>query len=384
MVEGSGRGRWVEPHDWDGLGGPAVVPEGELDPDETVTGLQHPVLSRPGEPATQHDDVHDMPPCIDHCGRGKRWREGYLSGVTGALSPVHTIDARMHGKEHNLSCYFLPGPHPTLVEPGPESSLPTVVSALHELGVGRGDLAYIVVTHVHLDHAGGAGLLAELFPDATVVVHEQGARHLRDPARLWASASRVYGEGAMATLWGSMRPLPVERLRAVDDGDHLDLGGGRRLEVLYTPGHARHHVCLVDTGTGGAFVGDAVGVTLPHSHLVRPNVPPPDVDVTLIVEQMERLRARKPTSINFAHFGVVAEAEEVLDQAMRRVRRWDDVARSAVAEGLDVAALAVRLARAAHEDYVAEGYPPDVIAATEERTNYETEASGLHRAHSVR
>ncbi|MBW3615988.1 MAG: MBL fold metallo-hydrolase, partial [Actinobacteria bacterium] len=118
----------------------------------------------------------------------------------------------MHGKEHNLSCYFLPGERPTLVEPGPESSLDTVVEALEALGVGGDDLAWIVVTHVHLDHGGGAGRLAERFPSATVVVHAEGARHLRDPERLVASATRVYGTEHMARLWGSMQPVPEERL----------------------------------------------------------------------------------------------------------------------------------------------------------------------------
>ncbi|HET9444236.1 MAG TPA: MBL fold metallo-hydrolase, partial [Acidimicrobiales bacterium] len=224
--------------------------------------------------------------------------------MTGApAGGVQTIDAFMHGREHNLSCYFLPGPRPTLVEPGPESSLDNVVAALERFGVGPSDLAWIVVTHVHLDHGGGAGRLADRFPNATVVVHQQGARHLRDPERLWSSASRVYGEDRMQTLWGSMRPVPEERLWAVDEGDRIEMGAGRHLEVLYTPGHAKHLMCLVDSDTGGAFVGDAVGVTLPHSHLVRPTVPPPDIDPDLIVGQLRRLAARKVTSINFAHFG---------------------------------------------------------------------------------
>lgn len=295
---------------------------------------------------------------------------------------IHTIDAHMHGKRHNLSCYFLPGDRPTLVEPGPESSLDTVIGALEGLGVGPADLAWIVVTHVHLDHGGGAGKLAERFPNATVVVHEQGARHLQSPDRLVASATRVYGEDNMAELWGSMRPVPPARLRAVDEGDVIDLGGGRSLEVLYTPGHAKHLMCLVDSDTGGVFVGDAVGITLPHSHLVRPTVPPPDIDPDLIVQQLERLSARGVTSINFAHFGIDHDVDAMLDQAIRRVRRWDEIAAAGVAEGLDEDGVAQRLAAQAHEDYVAEGFAPEVIEAAEERTNYPMEAAGLFRAHT--
>lgn len=298
------------------------------------------------------------------------------------LGPVVTIDARMHDKVHNLSCYFLPGPRPTLVEPGPESSLDNVIAALEGFGVGPDDLATIVVTHVHLDHGGGAGKLAERFPKATVVVHEQGARHLQHPERLVASATRVYGDENMATLWGSMQPVPDDRLRAVDEGDRIDLGEGRHLEVLYTPGHAKHLMCLIDSETGGVFVGDAVGITLPHSHLVRPTVPPPDIDPDLIVSQLERLAARGVTSINFAHFGIDSDVDGMLDQAIRRIRRWDDVTRDAVADGLDAAALGERLAAATHADYEAEGYDPEVIAAAEDRTNYAMEAAGLHRAHT--
>lgn len=302
--------------------------------------------------------------------------------MTPATSEIHTIDALMHGKEHNLSCYFLPGERPTLVEPGPESSLDNVVGALEDLGVGPDDLAWIVVTHVHLDHGGGAGRMAERFPSATVVVHSEGARHLRDPERLVASATRVYGEQHMARLWGSMQPVPEDRLWAVDEGDRIDLGGGRHLEVMYTPGHAKHLMCLLDSDTGGVFVGDAVGVTLPHSHLVRPTVPPPDIDPDLIVTQLERLRRRQVTSVNFAHFGIDSDVDETLDQAVRRVRRWDEIAAAAVAEGVDAKGLARRLADRSHEDYLAEGYPADVVAAAEARTNYEMEASGLLRAHT--
>ncbi|HWW52221.1 MAG TPA: MBL fold metallo-hydrolase [Acidimicrobiales bacterium] len=294
---------------------------------------------------------------------------------------VETIDAYMHGVEHQLSCYFLPGPFPTLVEPGPTSSLDSVVDALSARGVGPGDLAAVVVTHVHLDHGGGAGEIARRFPNATIVVHAQGARHLLDPTRLWDSASRIYGPDRMLSLWGTMSPVPSERLRAVDEGDRIDLGGGRHLEVLYTPGHAKHLMCLIDSDTGGVFVGDAVGITLPGSHLVRPTVPPPDIDPDLLVSQLERLQARGVTSINFAHFGIDHDVDSMLEQAIRRVRRWDEVVGAAMAEGLDLDGVTARLAAATHADYVADGFSPDVLAAAEERTEYATEAAGLWRSH---
>jgi glyoxylase-like metal-dependent hydrolase (beta-lactamase superfamily II) len=296
---------------------------------------------------------------------------------------VETIDAHMHGKVHNLSCYFLPGPRPTLVEPGPTSSLDSVVAALAGKGVGPDDLAYVVVTHVHLDHGGGAGEIARRFPNATIVVHRQGARHLESPERLWASASRIYGAERMTELWGTMTPVAADRLWAVDEGDRIELGDGRSLEVLYTPGHAKHLMCLIDSDTGGVFVGDAVGITLPGSHLVRPTVPPPDIDPDLLISQMERLRDRGVTSINFAHFGIDHDVDAMLDQAIRRVRRWDEITVSAMADGLDVDGVADRLAVHTHADYLAEGYSAEVIAAAEDRTEYANEASGLWRAHAA-
>jgi glyoxylase-like metal-dependent hydrolase (beta-lactamase superfamily II) len=295
---------------------------------------------------------------------------------------VDTIDAFMHGQPHQLSSYFLPGPRPTLVEPGPESSLDNVIAALEERGVGPDDLACIVVTHVHLDHGGGAGRLAQRFPRATVVVHREGARHLRAPERLVASATRVYGEERMAALWGSMTPVPEERLREVDEGDRIDLGGGRTLEVLYTPGHAKHLMCLLDSETGGVFVGDAVGITLPGSHLVRPTVPPPDIDVPLLLHQLDRLATRRPTSLNFAHFGIETDVDQLLDQGGRRARRWDEIVGKAVADGLDVDATTDRLATQARADYEAEGFAPEVIDAAVARTHYPMEAAGLHRFHT--
>jgi len=192
----------------------------------------------------------------------------------------------------------------------------------------------------------------------------------------------VYGEERMEELWGSMTPVPEHRLEAVDEGDRIDLGAGRYLDVLYTPGHAKHLMCLVDSETGGVFVGDAVGITLPGSHLVRPTVPPPDIDTDLLVSQLGRLADRSITSINFAHFGIDHDVAPMLDQAERRVRRWDAVVADAVAEGLEVPAIAERLERVTHDDYVAEGFSPEVIAAAEDRTEYESEAAGLFRAHT--
>ena len=179
---------------------------------------------------------------------------------------------------------------PTLVETGPGTSVEPVARALDELGIAPDALAHIVLTHIHLDHAGGVGALAARFPRATVWVHERGARHLADPSRLVSSATRVYGEERMASLFGPVEPVPAERLRVLEDQQLLDIGG-RSLLALDTPGHASHHLALVDSSTGVVFTGDALGIHVPDLPVLRPATPPPEFDLELAVASIERIRA---------------------------------------------------------------------------------------------
>src|SRR5688500_17873272 len=156
--------------------------------------------------------------------------------LPGGLLAIDTMTA---GMTKVTAGYLINAPRPTLVECGPALSIENVIEGLRELGMDPGDLAYLVLSHIHLDHAGGAGDVARAFPSATVVVSEVGARHLVDPERLNASSRRVYGE-LMDKGYGDCTPIDATRVRGVADGDKLDLGGGRRLDLLYTPGHAKH------------------------------------------------------------------------------------------------------------------------------------------------
>ena len=175
----------------------------------------------------------------------------------------------MAGRSRLTSAYLLEGSEPTLVETGPTTSVEAVTTGLRSLGLQPNDLAHIVVTHIHLDHAGGVGRLSQGFPRARVWVHERGAPHLADPTKLVASAARVYGEEQMRSLFGPVDPVPADRLRSVSDGDRISLGT-RSLEVMYTPGHASHHVALVDSASGAVFTGDALGIHLPDASVLRP------------------------------------------------------------------------------------------------------------------
>lgn len=285
------------------------------------------------------------------------------------------IDTRLHDAPENLSTFVIPEPVPTVIEPGPATCHDALLTGLAELGVD--DVAQVVVTHVHLDHAGGTGVLLGDFPDAVVYVHERGARHLADPSRLLASATRIYGEDGMASLWGEVRPVPDASLRSVGDGDRVPLGAGRRLDVLYTPGHAKHHMTLVDSETGTAFVGDSVGITFPEMTIVHPTVPPPDVDVDLMIHQYGRYRDRGVPALGFAHFGLRSDVEVVLAEAEHRLRLWTDlVAAHPEAEGDTLGGL---LAAENLADLHAQGHPEADVARMHARTDYATEAAGLRR-----
>jgi glyoxylase-like metal-dependent hydrolase (beta-lactamase superfamily II) len=270
--------------------------------------------------------------------------------VTFEVQPgITAIDTFYGGRERYTAAYLLHADRPTLVETGPSTSVESVVGGLRRLGVGPHDLANIVLTHIHLDHAGGVGRLRERFPGATVHVHERGAPHLADPTRLLASATRLYGETQMRTLFGPVDPVPAERLRALRDGDRLDLGG-RQLVVDFTPGHASHQVALTDSATGAVFTGDALGVHVPDLPVLRPATPPPDVDVEAGVASIERIRRRARSVLLFAHFGPIAEVDRVCDLAIDRLRSWANAVRDELRRTDDPDEIAARLEAEARRD----------------------------------
>ncbi len=259
--------------------------------------------------------------------------------MTQVVAPgVIQIDTRLGGWEHVTAGYLVSGPAPVLVETGSRSSLPTLLGALSDLGVGTADLAGVVVTHIHLDHAGGVGDVARLFPEATVYVHERGAPHLADPSRLVASAGRVYGD-LLDSLYGRLDPTPTERIQVLGDGDRIPVGEHRFLTAIDSPGHANHHLGLHDSETGLLFVGDAVGVRLPDLGVLRPATPPPEFDLQLAVRSLGRFAARRPSGLALAHYGLVpGDAEELLAEAEELLRRWAGVAEAAWDQGTDIAA----------------------------------------------
>ena len=249
---------------------------------------------------------------------------------------VLEIDTMLGGWERVTAGYLIEGPAPVLVETGSQTSVPVLLAALDQIGVGPAELAGVAVTHIHLDHAGGVGDVARAFPSATVYVHEKGARHLADPSRLIDSAARVYGP-LLDSLYGRIDPTPQERLHVLEDGEAIEIGPGRSLVAIDSPGHAKHHVGLHDSLSGVLFAGDAVGVKLPDGGVLRPSTPPPDFDLGQALHSLAKFAARRPSGIALAHYGLLEQPEELLAEAAETLRLWAETAEQAYREDRDIA-----------------------------------------------
>jgi glyoxylase-like metal-dependent hydrolase (beta-lactamase superfamily II) len=283
----------------------------------------------------------------------------------------------MAGREVVTSAYLIQAEQPALVETGPTTSVDAVLEGLRALGLGANDLAHIVVTHIHLDHAGGVGRLVGHFPGARVWVHDRGAPHLADPARLLRSAARVYGEERMRELFGPVDPVPPDRLAPLSDGDRVELGG-RALEVMYTPGHASHHIALVDSVTGAVFTGDALGIHLPDVRVLRPATPPPDIDVELSVDSIRRIRARAGPVLMFSHYGPVEEVDELCELAESRLRKWAAIVREAMDQTSELDRVSQILRDRTASEFGSQAGPED-LERYEILSSVEMNAAGLLR-----
>ena len=260
---------------------------------------------------------------------------GTATDITALGHEVFQIDTRMAGWDGITAGYLIRSDRPCLVETGTAPSAPVVRDALTRLGIGAEDLATVVVTHIHLDHAGGAGDVAAMFPAAQIVVHQRGARHLADPSRLMAGARLVYGD-ALDRLFGVLAPVPADRIVSLDDTGTIDLGGGRRLDSHYAPGHAQHHVGLIDSDSGDLYTGDAAGVYVPETADLRPATPPPDFDLETALGSLRKFAALQPSRLLFSHYGPVSEVTETLDRSAEEIRVWVEQTRQAHAAGLDL------------------------------------------------
>ena len=257
-----------------------------------------------------------------------------MSDAVEIAPGIRQLDTLLGGMDQLTAGFLIDGPMPALVETGSQSSVPAVHAALAALGLGAADLRWIIVTHIHLDHAGAVGDLAADFPSATVVVHERGARHLVDPTKLIDSASRVYGP-LLDSLYGRMTAVPEDRLIAAGDGFQVDVGNGRHLTLVDSPGHAKHHHAVLDEHTGTLLVGDAVGVLLPDLGVLRPATPPPDFDLEQAVNSLRRFAELRPKQLVLTHYGPVADPLATLDEAEAMLHGWVRGGRGVMEEASD-------------------------------------------------
>jgi glyoxylase-like metal-dependent hydrolase (beta-lactamase superfamily II) len=225
---------------------------------------------------------------------------------------VRLIDVRHLGRERVIGCWEIDR---VLIDPGPTSSMENLIEAL-----GDEPPRALLLTHIHLDHSGASGSMVRRWPDLPVYVHEIGARHLADPTKLLASAERLYGD-RMEMLWGEVAPVPSANLKPLRGGEEV-LG----FSVAYTPGHASHHVSYFHPPTGRAFVGDTAAVRIPPSDFVMPPTPPPDIDLDLWEDSIDRILDWQPQSLGLTHFGEVTEPEEHLDLVRERLREQAELA----------------------------------------------------------
>jgi glyoxylase-like metal-dependent hydrolase (beta-lactamase superfamily II) len=211
------------------------------------------------------------------------------------------FDLNFLGEKGIIATGLLSGPGGVaLIDPGPSTTIEALKAALASRGAGLADVRAILLTHIHLDHAGATGSLMPECPSATVFVHEAGAPHLADPSKLLVSATRLYGDD-MDRLWGAVRPVPADRIRTIGDEQMTVLG--HRVEVAKTPGHASHHVCYFLPDAGLAFVGDTAGLCRASGRLVLPATPPPDVDLEAWRASTQRILAWHPETLFLTHFG---------------------------------------------------------------------------------
>ena len=248
------------------------------------------------------------------------------------MATMHVLDTNWTGRPRSIAASLLLGDgQAALVDPGPASTLETLRGKLRGHGLGVADLDAVLLTHIHLDHAGAAGSLVRENPRLAVYVHRNGAAHMADPAKLLTSAARLFGDN-LYRLFGEFLAVPAENLRILDGGEILALGG-RKLEAVHTPGHASHHVSFMDATEGVAFVGDTTGMRIQGDGFVLPVTPPPDIDLEIWEGSLAAITERHPTRLFLTHFGFSEDVAGHIAEFRERLHRWAGLAGEIVRSG---------------------------------------------------
>lgn len=279
---------------------------------------------------------------------------------------IKAIDL-MEGGPGRSAGYLIKGESSyALIETGSSLSVPYILEALEELSVSPEQIKYVIVTHIHLDHSGGVGTLLPHVPSATVVVHPRGARHLIDPSRLIEGARAVYG-ARLESYFGDILPVPEERVLIREDGETIDLGGGRIFTFYDTPGHAKHHFSIYDPVSEGIFVGDTVGIRYDPTYTgwdfvpIFPSTSPTDFDRDAVFASCAKLEALSPKRLYHTHFGMTEPATEGFDRIRYTTDAYDKIAREAVAQGITESQLGEQLREFMRLDLAVAGHPVESL-----------------------
>jgi len=237
------------------------------------------------------------------------------------------VDLQTGGLKNLIASYILKGKKVLIVETGPTSSIPNLLSGLKEVNVKFEDVAYVVISHIHLDHGGGAGTLVKYLPKAKVIVHPKGAPHLVNPEKLWSQSKEVLG--SVAEIYGEPEPVPEDRIIAPTDGMVFGVGNNVGLKVVETLGHASHHLSYYEILNEGIFSGDAAGIYLKEFDTVVPTTPPPyRFDIGLA--SLDKLVSFRPKALYYSHFGMASDGVRRLQTYKQQIELWAKLAKEGV------------------------------------------------------
>jgi len=260
--------------------------------------------------------------------------------ITKLENHLHQIDVETAGIKNFIASYILKGKQVAMVETGPTSSVPNLLFCLKELNVKPENVAYVAVSHIHLDHGGGVGTLLKYLPKAKVIVHPRGAPHLTNPKKLWQQSREVMG--SIAEMYGKPEPVPEERLIAATDGMTFDVGNDVRLKVVETLGHASHHLSYYEPLSEGIFPGDAAGIYLKEIGVIVPTTPSPfRLDIALA--SLDKLISLKPKVLYYSHFGKACNAVEKLQTYAQQLKLWSKIAKEGIENKESLEAISKRV-----------------------------------------
>jgi glyoxylase-like metal-dependent hydrolase (beta-lactamase superfamily II) len=241
------------------------------------------------------------------------------------MSDISILDTNWVGRPHSIAAALLKSNgHRAIIDPGPESTYATLRERLESRGLSVKQVDAVLLTHIHLDHAGASGSLVRDNPRIAVYVHQLGAQHMIDPSKLLSSAARLWPD-TLHELFGDTLPVPQQNLRILEGGETLTLGS-RKLDVAYTPGHASHHVSYFDAAEGIAFVGDTTGIRINNAPFILPATPPPDINLEIWEGSFATILARNPSRLFLTHFGYSDTPAEHIAEFRERLHRWAELA----------------------------------------------------------